>query len=197
MSGMSEANHQLWPASSAPVERSPLAYPQRLLTEWQLLRGSYVHVYAIVAIERFAITACRQHGRCGYVVTDWAGQYLERAIAEQLIGTIGIGRLRTLNELLGACRINWLQFYFAGSPPQLIDVRQDQRRWASPGMVNDLFGSVLVVQSPLLSTTLSEDALPQIVGLEKPVILKPNRFRATEDGTMPLYVQIGKCIALG
>lgn len=90
------------------------------------------------------------------------------------------------------------QYYFGLDKQGLMltDFRVSLNKFASPGMLSDLFRKAFRLQtilcSGLFSTGVAEQIFKQQPPFDQGIIVKPTRFQATEDGD-PLYVTRQLC----
>jgi hypothetical protein len=135
------------------------------------------------------------------VIGDWHGNKLppdHPSVAFFFQRKIG-----KLLELMQASGIEQGQYFFApdgreNTEPALVDAQFSLNKWASPGMLTDLFGTVTNTQTILGSIVLDSKNLPKLAAGETEfsgdLILKPSRFRlAPADYPTPLYFEVTNC----
>lgn len=122
---------------------------------------------------------------------DWNG----RPVAGPSMPTVG-SKIPELVQLMLAAGIQQVQLYITADG-RLVDAQFSLNKWASPGMLRDLFGTIFTTQEIVGNVILDDKTLADLAAGTSPfdgdLILKPIRFRmcipATGDVGQPLYFE--------
>lgn len=136
---------------------------------------------------------------------DWNGNNIDIVNSEEKLATIGLRFVQTeLTVFLESMRlihIDQAQFFFAIDPEDqlvLVDIQVAYNKFASPGMVRDIFGRIYRTQKIIKHEVIDERAVEAIKrgtgSYEGDIILKPTRFRmhheAEANSFQPMYVEV-------
>lgn len=132
----------------------------------------------------------REGGEVGISIGDWHGNRMDKA-AQPILEQMGL----KLIEVMRLIRIPQAQFYFSADN-KLVDVQISINKFLGPGMLRDLFGKLVQVQTIIEMANMTPEkvvdikAKPDVYG--KRVTIKPNRYRYIDkDGKItPLYAII-------
>ena len=127
-------------------------------------------------------------------IGDWNGNLTNSPPKELLENTIW-----ALIKVMHCVKINQAQFFFTKQDDNffLVDVQLSQNKFASPGMVAEVFGKVVPVQQTLTMAVLDKLAVAAIENNSGSyagnIILKPARHRPYEIARgvwAPLYAEV-------
>jgi hypothetical protein len=162
---------------------SLLAYPKILhIDEVPEIRNRLVYIIDNYELNGITILLFHNDGQMGMKFGDWDGNELNNA---DCLNEYPIGKLC---QLMHTARIIQAQFYF--SKDKLVDIRTHLNRMVGPGMLKDLCGKLIPIQSIIDTQILSDETLAKI---DKHVILKHSSFKIIMRGqeTIPLYAIAG------
>jgi hypothetical protein len=135
---------------------------------------------------------------------DWKGNNIDIINSEEQLAVLGLKFMQNdLTKFLETMRligIEQVQFFFAIDDDELVlvDMQVAYNKFASPGMVRDIFGRIYRTQDIIKTEIIDERAVEAIKrgagSYEGNIILKPTRFRmyheAIDNSFQPLYVEI-------
>lgn len=105
--------------------------------------------------------------------------------------------LAPLVNLMNIMKIPQAQYHFASDGLILVDVRTAINKYASPGMLEDVFGKIIRTLKTRLVTTLDKNIIEAIIqgqgSFTDDLLIRPSRFRLMDDtqqDMIPLYVGI-------
>jgi len=179
-----------------------LPYPALIpLDACSAIRGVFCYSFDHYGDIGFSVLISKKDDATRLLVGDWKGNVID--LCNQGAETIAAQKLLTTQgeaiiKLCRAARIDQAQFFFvlSGDNFVLVDVQLSLNKFAGPGMVRDVFGSVFKTQEIIGIDVLDGDVMDSIVtGTSKfsgNLILKPSCFRsASVDGSLiPLYAEV-------
>lgn len=184
-----------------------LPYPQLLPFEsTPSIRDIFCYIIKHYGDNGLAVLIYRQPDK-DQVVTicgDWKGNNIDIINNDDQLAVLGLqfaqkdltGFLETM-RLVG---IDQAQFFFAIADGELVlvDMQVAYNKFASPGMIRDIFGRIYRTQEIVKTEVIDERAVEAIKkgtgSYEGDIILKPTRFRmhheAEDNSFQPLYVEV-------
>lgn len=160
-----------------------LPYPSiKPFNDVPTLKGVFCYVIEDYA-PGYALTIKRENGECCAQLGGWDGAIIDSE-----------SHLYNIPTLLGIMKyagISQLEFYF-NSDNKLVDVRESINKFASPGMVRDLFGKCVGTQNVVEIAEMTEEKVKALESHGKNYIIKPSRYRYYILGAevFPMYGRI-------
>jgi hypothetical protein len=137
---------------------------------------------------------------------DWKGNNVDIVNNDDKLAQIGLQfvqkELTLFLKTMQLIHIEQAQFFFAIEPETdeliLVDIQVAYNKFASPGMVRDIFGKVFRTQEIVKHEIIDQRAVEAIKkgtgSYEGDIILKPTRFRmhheAGDNSFQPMYVEV-------
>tara|TARA_R110000868_G_scaffold150227_3_gene373238 strand:- start:2538 stop:3146 length:609 start_codon:yes stop_codon:yes gene_type:complete len=136
---------------------------------------------------------------------DWAGNNIDIVNNDDKLATLGMGfvqkELTTFLQTMNLIKLNQAQFFFSIDPSDnlvLVDMQVAFNKFASPGMIRDIFGNIFnvqeVIKTEIIDARVVETIQKGTGSYEGDIILKPTKFRmyheAENNSFQPLYVEV-------
>lgn len=136
---------------------------------------------------------------------DWAGNNIDIVNSEDQLATLGMkfvqNELATFLHTMRLIKLDQAQFFFSideNGLLVLVDMQVAYNKFASPGMIRDIFGNIFSVQKIIKTEIIDARAVETIKkgtgSYEGDIILKPTKFRmyheAENNSFQPLYVEM-------
>lgn len=136
---------------------------------------------------------------------DWAGNNIDIVSNNDPLATHGMEfaqkQLATFLKTMQLIKLEQAQFFFAideNNQLVLVDMQVAYNKFASPGMIRDIFGNIFNVQEVIKTEIIDARAVETIKkgtgSYEGDIILKPTKFRmyheAENNSFQPLYVEV-------
>lgn len=136
---------------------------------------------------------------------DWAGNNIDIVNSDDQLATLGMqfaqNDLTIFLQTMQLIKLDQAQFFFSideNGKLVLVDMQIAYNKFASPGMIRDIFGNVFNVQEVIKTEIIDARAVEAIKkgtgSYEGDIILKPTKFRmyheAEDNSFQPLYVEV-------
>jgi len=183
-----------------------LTYPQLLPFESTLsIHDIFCYIIKHYGNNGLSVLIYRQPDK-DQVVTicgDWMGNHIDLVDNEDPIAKLAIhfiqNDLVNFLQTMKLIKIEQAQFFFAvDENDELMLMQISLNKFASPGMIRDIFGNIFntqkVVKTEIIDARAVETIKKGTGSYEGDIILKPTRFRMNhiaEDNTFqPMYVEV-------
>jgi hypothetical protein len=185
-----------------------LPYPELLPFEpTPSIHALYCYVVKHYGTDGLSVLIYRQVEQ-DQVVTlmgDWKGNNIDIVNSTNKLAALGLEfaqkDLTGFLETMRLVHLEQVQFFFAIDPDDrlvLVDMQVAYNKFASPGMIRDIFGKIYPTQEVIKTEIIDQRAVETIKkgtgSYEGDIILKPTRFRMYHDAEansfQPLYVEV-------
>lgn len=181
-----------------------LTYPKPLdFASTPNVEGQYCYIIKHYGDAGLSVLIKREEENIVVVCGDWLGNALDLNADDPLVKIARDFIARDMPTFLQTMKLvgfEQAQFYFAihDSGLTLVDLQLSMNKFASPGMIRDIFGKMYHTQDVRKIEVIDDRvmaALKRGTGTyEGDLILKPSRFRVhhlpDNAGVIPFYVQI-------
>lgn len=185
---------------------SMLPHPKPInISEYDGIKGIFCYIIEHYGYAGISCVIARDitRDRITLSIGDWDGNVLDLEnrthpladTAYRFIGRHG----EDLARVMHATQVQHAIFYFAIDDKfnfMLVDIRTHLDKFSGPGMIKDVFGSVVPIQKEIGISMLDDKLFPSIVNgkgiYSGDLILKPSRFRSitVNDNPSPLYIEV-------
>ena len=193
-------------SGTSKVEKLPkvLPYPQFLPFEsTPSIHDIFCYVIKHYGYVGLSVLVYRQRSQ-DQVVTicgDWAGNNIDIVNNDDRLAILGMKfiqkELTTFLRTMNLIKLEQAQFFFSIDPSDnlvLVDMQVAINKFASPGMIRDIFGVQKVIKTEIIDTRIIETIQKGTGSYEGDIILKPTKFRmyheAENNSFRPLYVEV-------
>jgi len=151
----------------------------------KLFKGVFVYVIEPYPVKGYSLYIGFREDYSFFRIADFKSKEIGKDDLDQQSQTV-LAWSALLKEVMKSARVTDALFYFsAGKDLRLVDVMMSANKFLGPGMLKDLFASVVPTQEVITHVVLDDEEISKYKGK----IVKPSRFRyLTEEGLVrPQY----------
>jgi hypothetical protein len=178
-----------------------LSYPKPLQSNYlDTLKNVLCYVIRQYSDDGLSVLISKQSDDIAVLFGDWHGNLYdirEDKPSTKICKTFMDEYLNNIYTLMKYIRVDMLQMFIDTTNDfKLVDIQLSLNKYTGPGMLRDVFNSIINTQEVLAIEPLDDRALEAIKHgtgtYEGDLILKPSKFRLYEDGGsyFPHYVSV-------
>jgi hypothetical protein len=136
----------------------------------------------------FAVLIKRDGEKVIWQARDWDGEEL---VCDSAMWQAAVKHITTLTGVMSYAGIPQSEYYF-DADNNLVDMRQSLNKFASPGMLRDLFTKCIGTQKVVEVAIMTAEKIQELKDMGKSYIIKPSRYRfhTVDDTPEPLYAYL-------